>query len=412
MSGLDFPKGFLWGAATAAHQVEGGNHNNWTDWENGGHTNDGSSSGAATDHWHLYKKDYQLLSDMHLSSYRFSVEWSRIEPREGQFNEAALAHYADMIAELKRRGITPVVTLHHFTNPIWFEEAGGWHSQKAAQRFERFVRIVTERLGEDVSLWVTINEPTLLTSLGYITGTFPPGRKNPLQFATALRNVIRAHKRAYAAIHEIAEVKGWARPTVMLAHHMTYADPATTSRLDRLATRLFLFGANNFVVRATLGHADAIGLNYYFYHKVRFDFKKPGFISADNLHDRPPASDLGWHINPDGLYRLLLLMKRYGKPIYITENGLADAGDRLRPWSIVQHLRSVHRALKKGVDVRGYYHWALTDTFEWDNGYRARYGLAAVDFATQARTLRPSGALYGTIAEANGLPAKLVEKYS
>jgi beta-glucosidase len=412
--GSQFPKGFIWGAATSSYQVEGGNYNNWSEWEQvAGHIKDGSAAGKATGHWRRYRDDFGLLEELGLNGYRCSIEWSRVEPQPGVFDETAIAQYADMVADLRRRGVRVMVTLHHFTNPVWVEEQGGWANRRTVAYFERFAMKMVERLGEQVQLWCTLNEPSVETGLGYAVGTFPPGRKNLWAFMRARRNLVAAHRRLYSEIHELYEEQRWPRPWVSFAHHMSYVEPYRRhSLLDRLVTWGYDRINNGYFLERTRGTLDFVGVNYYFYRRLRFGWGGPLGIAREVPVEGAVESDLDWQVVPEGLYRICKRLAALHKPIYVTENGLADAADSRRAWSIIQHVRAVERAIADGADVRGYFHWSLTDTFEWENGYRARYGLVKVDFATQKRTVRKSARVYGKVARANGVSAELAEEYS
>ncbi|HEY2004267.1 MAG TPA: glycoside hydrolase family 1 protein [Candidatus Saccharimonadia bacterium] len=411
---LKFPDGFIWGAATSSHQVEGGNHNNWSEWEKvGGHIKDGAKSGLAADHWSRYKEDFEYLSDMYLNGYRFSIEWSRIEPKEGEWNETALDRYADMVRELKRRRVTPVVTLHHFTNPVWIDEHGSWASGQTVDYFLRFVAKVVERLGPDVQMWCTLNEPNIETGLDFMLGWFPPGRKNPLAFLRARYNFVQAHKRAYALIHFLYKERGWGGVQVSFANHLVYVEPRDSHNpLDQIVAWAYRFVSNQYFLGRTQSTTDFLGINYYFYHRLYFKLGGAMVLFDEEPLRDAPVSDLGWQIAPEGLYQICKSLKRFDKPIYITENGLSDAKDTVRPWSLVRHAEVLHRVISEGVDVRGYFYWSLIDTFEWENGYKARYGLVAVDFESQKRRPRPSVKVYADIAEHNAVSRELLERYS
>jgi beta-glucosidase len=414
MGELRFPNGFLWGVATSSHQIEGGNHNDWTKWEKRpGHPKNVVPSGDAADHWHRYADDYQYISDMNLSAYRFSIEWSRIEPRAGEYDAEAIAHYGKMLAELGKRGITPMVTLHHFTSPLWIDKIGGWADPRTVDHFVRFATKVIDAFGADVSFWITLNEPSVQSGLGYMVGIFPPGRKDLLRYWHARRNMLDAHRAVYRLTHEMYKRRGWRKPQVSFAHHMTYVEAANPdSLLDRLSARIYDYFNNSYFLSHAKGYMDFVGVNYYFYRRMRFQIGGPLAIMAEVPLPDAPASDLGWQVVPGGLYSLCKTVAAYGLPIYITENGLADATDRLRPWSLVHHARAIHRAISEGADVRGYFHWTLIDSFEWENGFGYRYGLVAVDYATQERTPRGSAKLYGEIAAHNAVTAEMMEKYS
>ena len=411
---LKFPDGFIWGAATSSHQVEGGNHNNWTEWEKGrGHIKDGAKSGLVADHWNRYREDFAYLSDMHLNGYRFSIEWSRVEPREGEWDEAALDRYADMLRELKRRKVTPMVTLHHFTDPVWLAEHGGWASGGTVDYFLRYVEKVVERLGPDVQMWCTINEPNIETGLNYLLGWWPPGQKNPWAYLRSRYIFVQAHKRAYALIHNLYKQRGWGEVQVSFANHLVYVEPRDRNNpLDRIVAWGYRFVSNQYFLGRTMKTCDFLGINYYFYHRLYFKLGGAMVLFDEELLRDVPVSDLGWQIAPEGLYQICKFLKRLNKPVYITENGLSDAKDMVRPWALVRHAEVLQRAIAEGVDVRGYFYWSLIDTFEWENGYKARYGLVAVDFASLKRRPRPSCKVYADIAEHNAVSRELLERYA
>jgi beta-glucosidase len=381
--------------------VEGGNTNSWTEWEraSGHHILDGTVSGEAADHWHRYASDFRYLADMNLNAHRFSVEWSRLEPGKGEWDQPAMDRYKDMLRELKALGITPMVTLHHFTNPIWIEQAGGWANKDTVNHFVAFANKVVEQLGPDVEYWCTINEPTVEIGLGYMVGTFPPGEQNLWHFLSARRHTLAAHRQAYTAIHELYQRKGWPRPQVSFAHHLSWVEPHRPHNpLDRLATWIYNRINNRYFLQRTLQTADFIGVNFYFFRRLQFTMGGSLVIAREMPLPHAPKTDLGWPVVPEGLYRLCLELGKLGKPVIVTENGLADAADALRPWSLAAHIQALQLARSEGVDIRGYFHWSLLDTFEWENGYRARYGLVAVDFASQKRTPRTSAKIYAAIA--------------
>jgi beta-glucosidase len=411
-SGVKFPEGFLWGAATSSHQIEGSNRNDWSAWEDAGHAK-GAKSGPAVEEWSRYKHDFSYLSKMSLNAYRFSVEWSRIEPREAQFDQAAIARYRDMLLELKKRKVTPMVTLHHFTLPLWVARDGGWGASSTPEKFAWYCEKVVEQLGPEVSMWLTINEPTIVGALGYLVGSFPPGHKRDLLgFRRAYRNQLMGHQLAYKRIHALYAREGWGKVQVSFANQQEWVEPRNpSSPLDRLAAWLQRRATNNYFVARTRATTDFLAVNYYFPNRVYFQLG--GKYGIAGHADIPGArvSDTGWTVAPEGLKHVCLSLKEQGKPVYITENGLADAEDKVRAWAIVGAARAIGEARAAGVDVRGYFHWSLTDTFEWEWGYGPRFGLVAVDFQTQERQLRPSGKVYAQIAESNRLELHLAEKY-
>lgn len=408
-NGKSFPPGFLWGTATAAHQVEGGNRNSdWWEWEQTpGHIQDGDSSAVACDHYNRFKEDFQLLSGLSNNAHRLSIEWSRVEPEEGSFDARQLRHYRDVLGELRERGMAPMLTLHHFTSPLWFTRRGGWAAAGSALAFARFVTRVADELGDLVSHWCTINEPNIYAANGWLVGEFPPGRRGDLAGSyRVLANLREAHEAAYAELK-----RRFPDAPVGLSFHKFLFIPATQSRRDRLAAGT----ATAFMDRwpASIRHwepilassCDYIGIAHYWGQLAAFDPLRPQeqFIRRFN----PPGlalTDMGWASKPEWLAEVLRSLKRYAKPVLITENGISTSDDSLRERFLLEMLEQVRLAIADGVDVRGYYHWSAIDNFEWARGYSQRFGLIACDRRTLERTVKPSGKLYGRIARANALP--------
>lgn len=404
MNALSFPSDFRWGTATAAHQVEGHLVNNWTHHEQ---QNNLVQSGAACDHWNRWEEDFQLISELGLNSYRFSVEWSRIEPTEGTWNNDALAVYSNMVDNLLERGIRPVVTLHHFSHPQWWEAKGGFADRANAPHFVRYCERVFEVLSDRVKTWVTINEPTVFSTMGYTLGMFPPGHRSLRATLRVMRNLLLAHADVYQALKKI-------RPEVRIgiAKNVTLFDPKNRwSPIDWPLARLLEWfwngawrsGVENgrmFFgdVSAAKGTLDFVGLNYYTHVLVG-----PASVSLLKMKfpKRPHevATEFGYPMYAEGLRRALDWLSPLGLPIEITENGVADANDTLRTEHLKRHLWVLSQAIQDGHDVRSYHHWSLMDNFEWAEGYSMRFGLHHVDFETQERTLRPSGAVYKHIIE-------------
>lgn len=412
---LTFPHDFLWGTATAAHQVEGGNFNNdWWAWEQAGHIVDGGTSRVACDWWQRAEEDFDVAAALGQNAHRLSIEWSRIEPARGQWDDAAIARYRQMLAALRERGITPMVTLHHFTNPLWLAREGGWEHPSVVERFRRFARKVVSELGDLVSLWVTINEPMVYVFQGYFDGRWPPGKKNPVAGIRVARHMVMAHAAAYHTIHELQP-----EAHVGIAKHMRVFDPLTRSRLDRAVARLqdFLFN-RLFIATLTDGvfripprrripeaidSQDFIGLNYYARDRVAFDLGSPATLFG-RLTTTPGAEvgPPGWgEMYPEGIYRLLKRLSAWRKPIYVTECGVPDTADMDRPRFIVTHLRETHRAIEEGVPVQGFFHWTLVDNFEWVEGWSMRFGLIALDVETGERRDKPAAEVYATICRTN-----------
>jgi beta-glucosidase len=423
-----FPADFKWGTATAAHQVEGGNENNdWWAWEQeAGHIKGGHRSLKACDWWERAEEDFDRAAALGQNAHRLSVEWSRVEPREGYFDDTALERYRVMLQALRARDIEPMVTLHHFTTPLWLVEMGGWESPRAIPLFERYVARVVEALGEFCDLWCTINEPNILAVAGCLRGIFPPGKASKRAVIRVMRNLLRGHAAAYRRIHALQP-----EARVGLAHNERIFDPAKPgSPLDRLATSgqdrnfnravldpvgrgwwLLPFGFGPaWRVRKTL---DWIGLNYYTRDLVSFDLRESGELFARKL--RSPGAELldgGFgELYPQGIARSLKRMHRLGLPIYITENGIPDADDDQRPRALVLHLHQVWRVIQECVPVMGYYHWSLVDNFEWAEGWTVRFGLIELDPETQERTPRPSAYLYRDICQANAITPAIIDEH-
>ncbi len=431
---LSFPKNFLWGAATAAHQVEGQNFNNeWWDWEQTpGHIKNGDSSRVANDWWNgRFLEDFDRAQAMGHNAHRLSIEWSRLEPREGEWDNAAVARYREILTALRERNIEPMVTLVHFTHPRWFMEKGGWLADNSPEILERHATRVVEALGDLCNVWITINEPNVYMVLSYVWKGRPPGAGNLTQAFRVARNMIFAHYRAYAAIHRVQ-----ANAQVSLAHQWRTLAPANPrSRLDRFATWQGNYVANEMFVRALttgkmpfpLGRGETIGdgkipldyfaVNYYFQSHVEFDVSRPGSVFARLL---PPIwlkgtafqelTDAG-DLAPNALYDFLKRFARFNLPFYITESGTFDIGNDNQSPYLVTHLRALHRAMQEGVKINGYFWWTLVDNFEWDAGYWMRFGLYHLDVATQTRTKRPVADTYAEIIRANGISDELAKKY-
>jgi beta-glucosidase len=427
---IEFPQGFLWGVSTAAHQVEGGNGNNqWAAWEAAGKIRSGEVSGVACDWWNNAERDFDLARDMGLNALRLSLEWSRIEPAPGEWDQQALLRYRKMLEGLSSRGIQPIVSLHHFTHPKWFEQEGAFLSNRAGERFERFAGQVVSQLGDLCRHWVTFNEPNVFAALGYVLGEFPPGQTGNMR--TALRMIdgmAICHARAYRAIHAVqADAKvGWAQNYVVFepARRNLFLDRLSASLLNRLFNESFLAAIEKgkSAIPGNLGSkrlreakqcCDFIGVNVYSRFHVAFSLRHASQLFSNvYVPEDVPQGDRGvekpyGEAYPGAVSAAVERCARLGKPIYILENGVPDAKDRIRPWLIVNVIRELHRLIGEGKDVRGYFHWTLTDNFEWSEGWGLRFGLFELDASTQQRTMRPSGRLYGAIAQANGLPDQI-----
>ncbi len=414
---LKFPQGFLWGAATSAHQVEGNNHNDWSEWE---HTNaqrlaaqsaerfagwmpswEGISSqansasnyisGNAADHYNNYVHDLDLLKLIGLNSYRFSIEWSRIEPEFGKFDFQEIAHYQKIIDACHSRNILPLVTLWHWTIPTWFRNIGGWRNSDGARYFADYVSKLVASL-KGVNMWITLNEPHIYASQAFLIGDWPPQQRSQRGYLQVLLNLITAHRLAYETIHQIHPGS-----QVSIADNHAFFDPLPANFVNKIAAQVGRWWYNHFFLSRITKHLDFIGLNYYFRRQINLT----PFMSRPT-HSYP-TSDMGWELYPQGLEMVLLDLQKYKKPIYITEHGLADANDSLRAWYIAESLKAVGSAIHKGSNVRGYFHWSLIDNFEWDKGFWPRFGLIEVDYSSQKRTIRPSANIFSEITRTSEL---------
>lgn len=419
---LHFPPGFLWGAATAAHQVEGGNTNNdWWEWERRpGTIADGTTSEKACDQYHRFVGDFDLIGQFGHNAHRFSLEWSRIEPKEGVFSSSAINHYRKVLEALHLRNIEPMVTLHHFTNPLWLSRSGGWENPKVVEYFTRYAKVVASEFGPLVRFWNTINEPAVYALMGYVEGIWPPGEHDFRRASLVMMNMVRAHGLAYHVLHENAGARGC---EVGIAKHIRIMDPLRWRNVfDRAAAGLSDFILNKWFLQAVetgrlawpigMGQKvqllaqthDFIGLNYYSREMIKCSLLSPKSLFIRNL-TRPGCTrnDLGWEIYPEGFYRVLMRMKEYKKPIYVTENGIPAVDDSHRRAFLKEHLLQLHRAILHGADVRGYFHWSLLDNFEWEEGLTPRFGLVGIDYETQERSPRPSASIYAKVASQNKL---------
>jgi beta-glucosidase len=409
-----FPDDFLWGAATSAHQVEGGNiHNQWWAWEQQkNHVKNDEQSGKATDHYNRYAEDFSLVEKMGHNAHRLSIEWSRIEPVEGEWNDEALAHYGEVLEDLRKRHMQTMVTLFHFTLPNWVAQQGGFENKKTIEDFTRFAEKVAHEIGSLVDIWCTINEPSVYTSMSYIYGIWPP--QQYLQVYTGwrvLNNLAHAHNQIYARLHDILDTPEQ-RITVGIAKNMIDYElaPEHNTRKNRLAMKIRDYIWNDYFFALTKKHHDYIGINYYFHQRLRpKNFWQLEPTPTNELDVE--TSDLGWELYPQGLYNLLMRLKKYNLPIYITEHGLADATDSHRPHYLIQSLVKMHQAIEDGADVRGYFHWSLLDNFEWHEGFTPQFGLIHIDYDTFKRTSRKSSKLYADVIYSNRISQTLLDQY-
>lgn len=425
-----FPLGFLWGTATSSHQVEGNNaNNNWAAWEaEPGRILHGHRAGLACNWWGgRWKEDFDRAAAAGQNAHRLSIEWSRIQPAPDRWDEDALDHYRLFLRGLFDRKMTPVVTLHHFTDPLWLVEQGGWENPETPQRFAAYVEKVAAALKEYATLWVTINEPNVYTYSGYLEGSFPPGKNDQNAAFAVFANLVRGHAAAYRAIHHI-------QPQARVGAAINYRsfrparpwlplDGLTASVLHRnfndAFPRALMNGRLDFVFRrASLPEAantlDFIGVNYYTRDLVAFDPSKPGQFFNRRFYPAGAAlSETGFIANvPAGMFEALQWARRFNCPILVTENGVEDARDRLRPRYLIEHIHQVWQAVNFNWPIKGYFHWSQVDNFEWERGWTQRFGLWGLDVETQARIRRPSVNLYAAICKENGLTSEMVSQYA
>jgi beta-glucosidase len=418
MAAREFPPGFLWGSNIAAHHSEGNNTN--TDWweDEQARASISEPSGAGTDSYHRFAQDWQLAAGSGQNAIRFSIEWSRIEPAPGEFSAEALDHYREVIGAANDLGLTSVVSLHHFTNPLWFARSGGWTRDESVELFERYVRRVATALGDLMPIVNPINEPQSIVQGGYLLATDPPRRSDVNLAHRVTANVITSHAAAARVIREATAARvGLCMATT---HHVPAGDGAEQRRacdsFHRLMVGVYLEAVASGRITGLLvpdrevpGLAettDFLGVQYYSTFVVDSfgpDAEGSGVTVAVSPLPGQRRSQMGWFWHPDGLGRVLDEVAAAGLPLYVTENGLPTEDDAERIEYIRLHLEQVHDALARGLDIRGYFYWSIIDCFEWNRGFEPRFGLAAVDRSTMERTPKPSLAWYGAVARANRL---------
>ena len=404
-----FPKGFYWGTATAAHQVEGNNTNSdWWAWEQeeikSQHPKIKDVSGQACGHFERFQEDFDWAKKLGQNAHRLSIEWARIEPRQGEWSFEAVNHYKQVFEALRERGIEPFVTAMHFTLPRWVADQGGWLSPEMKRFYARYVEFLIENFGDTVKYWMTMNEPLVLADMGFREGKWAPGKKTGwLGTFGVLRNMVRTHRTAYTAMKNKAkELK--CDIEVGIAHNLVAMVPYNHRSIKDVLLAKFLHWAFlNLYLRFFNGHEDFFGVNFYFTTRAHFDLRNKAAMLWGLNEKEESVSDMGWAIRPSGIFKVLKDVSKFKKPIYITENGIADVQDKYRAEFIINHLKFVHKAIEHGADIRGYFYWSLIDNFEWADGFMPRFGLLAVDYSTLSRTARQSALVYKEICENNGI---------
>jgi beta-glucosidase len=431
---LSFPEGFLWGVSTSAHQFEGRNqHNQWAAWERQGRIRSGDRNRDACDWWRESRRDLDLCRELGLNAIRISVDWGRIEPNDGDLRRETIYRYRNLLDEIVRAGMRPFVTLHHFTHPQWFEEEGAFLGRVAPERFGLFAEHVVSELGDLCSDWLTFNEPNVYAAFGYLFGEFPPGHRYRVrECAAAMASIHRAHAIAYERIHRIQP-----NANIGIATNWVEFKPATDAGADRLLAFLydaafnrstlnllrcgslpFPFGTLTQDVPEALGKIDFIGLNVYNRLHVRAPWdetsrKTGGIFVPPDVPQGDRGVDLPYgEAFPEAIVSASREYSALNVPLYVTENGVPDRSDRIRPWVLVQGLKHLHELVRRGIDLRGYFHWSLVDNFEWNEGWTLRFGLYELNPRTQERRPRGSAALYRNIIRQNGIAPQLLERFA
>jgi len=422
MRTIEFPADFVFGSASAAHQVEGDNiYNDWWAHERAPDTNALEPSGIACDHYRRFADDFRLIKDLGQPAHRLSIEWSRIEPAEGEIRQEALDHYRRVFETLRELGIEPWVTLHHFTSPQWFAAKGGWGRAENVDAFQRFVERVAAAYGDIIDRWCTINEPTVVAEFGYRFGYFPPRLADPDVAADALCNFFRAHAAAVDALRARAQRTPFAgitlavqahepyRPEVMADQEMACRRDAETNEVSYQALRTGVFaypGRAPVEIPGLRGSSSFVGIQYY--TRIRYDAETGGPAMVDTTRT---LSHMAWEVYPEGFAPLLRRAVAIGVPVYVTENGMAHDDDAVRVRYVADHLAAVDDVRREGGDIRGYFYWCTMDNFEWNFGYGPKFGLIAVDRTTLARTPRRSAHFFRAIIAGRTLTDEMVRQY-
>jgi beta-glucosidase len=437
---LVFPKGFVWGTSTAGHQVEG--HNDKSDWwkfEQEGKIKDGTRSGKSVDYWNRYEEDHDLMVKLGYQAFRLGIEWAKFEPEDGKFDDVAIERYRKILQSLRAHNLKICLTIYHWVLPLWFAESGGWERPDAVERFVRYAERIVKELGEYPDLWVTLNEPMVPAIAGYLGGEFPPEMKSFGAYGRVTGKLLHAHVKTYEMIHNavgkgpdggpskagVATAYQWIEP---------WGSPGLTGVYEKFIARIFAFGSfrgwDNAVASGYIPFPfgrehlaglkdsyDFCGVNYYFRSSLKSNrsFKDRAYVDMEAIPPGIEKTQMGWQNYPPGFYKTLMeVWSKFKKPIYITENGIADDADAMRPKYLLEHLSQVQRAISEGADIRGYYQWSYIDNFEWKEGFSKKFGLIACDHADPElkRVPRPSAYMYSEIIKQNAITDDIVSKYS
>ncbi|HWQ89693.1 MAG TPA: family 1 glycosylhydrolase [Desulfitobacteriaceae bacterium] len=417
---FELKQGLLLGVSSSAMQIEGGEcGHSWNNWYHQGKIKDGSDPARATDHYNRWQEDADLMAALGIKNYRLSIEWARLCPTEDTVDAAAVAHYREELTYLRAKGISLLLTIHHFSNPLWFEQKGGFAKAENIKYYLDLVALVIRSLGDLVAAYLTINEPNIYAVNGYYYGSWPPGEKSLGKALTVMANLALCHIRAYGQIHKIRREMGYQNTKVSFANHMRIFEPANPHNpwhricafllehfFQGAVTEAFCLGKFSWPLKVSAppacgGYCDFIALNYYTRSTVS------GF--RDGVREAAPKNDLGWEIYPQGLTRCLEKLYRVlQRPIYITENGTCDNNDAFRCRYIYEHLKAI---CLSDLPIERYYHWCFCDNFELLEGESARFGLVHIDFESQKRMVKRSGNFLAEVISAGGVNEKIYEKY-
>lgn len=363
-----FPKSFMLGVASSSYQTEGNNLNSdWWFYENNKKNRKYplEPSKIANDFWNRYKEDIDLASELNIDCIRLSVEWSRIEPSIGFFDNEAIFRYKEIFEYARSKKLKIFLTLHHFTVPLWFDEMGGFSNKNSPEIFSNYCLKCVDEFRQYVDYFITINEPEVLVWSAYMEGIWPPFKKSKFLAVKVYSNLIKSNNLAYTKIKKVFNVKVGVVNNI--AYFLPYEGTIINTLISSIVFKLTLFISLGF----TKKFSDFIGLNFYFTHVLN------GFKIVKNME---PQSDLGWYINFDSLGEILKELKKFDKEIFITENGVADSSDKKRSWFIKNMLLTCLKSIKEnGVNLKGYFYWTLTDNFEWHLGYPPEFGLVKID---------------------------------
>jgi len=399
----NFPSGFYWGAATASYQVEGGIDN--CDWAEAARQGRVPVCGRACDHYNRYEADFDLAKELGHTAHRFSIEWARIEPEEGQYDHEVIAHYRQVLQALKDRNLKPFVTIWHFTLPLWFSQSGSFERPDSPEIFARYAAFVVQELGDLCEHFSTMNEPNVYGSNGWLRGSWPPfkrfsatdlvsitnsgnsfedkadkGVRNILLYTRVMKNLAKAHNAAYKSIKSVSS-----ETEVSVVKHVIVFD-ANWNPINKIKAAVANYVWTRVFMNRTHAHCDSIGLNYYFY--TQFGDKRSW-----------KKTDMDWNFAPEHIYEALQMLAKYNLPIFVSEAGLADHDDSDRAEYITKQIEGVKRAIADGVDVRGHLYWSLMDNYEWALGFDKQFGLIKINYDTLEREIRPSAFVYKDLIE-------------